>query len=340
MQDGRQNRIVNLAICLASRHSVTNSYRLISEPGIVDGIMPIVLSENFRALFYAPFYAAQATGAFREAGVEVVLKPSPSPPAAAAALRAGEVDVMWGGPLRVMMVHDKEPAADLVCFCDVVARDPFFIIGPGPRPQFKFADLLELKLGTVSEVPTPWICLADDIRRAGIDLARLDLIGDRTMEQNEADLRAGKVDAIQVFQPYAERLIASGAGHVWYAAATRGLTAYTTLVTRRSILDQRGEEMLAMTRALNRTLGWFALAPAADIVRAVQDFFPDVDRTIFAAAIERYRALKLWACDPVIRREGYDRLHAAMRAAGALNRDIAFEACVDTSLAERAITSN
>jgi len=95
-----------------------------------------------------------------------------------------------------------------------------------------------------------------------------------------------------------------------------------------------------MTRALNRTLGWFAMAPAADIVRAVQDFFPDVDRTIFAAAIERYRALKLWACDPVIRREGYDRLHAAMRAAGALNRDIAFEACVDTSLAERAITSN
>ena len=48
--------------------------------------MPIVLSENFRALFYAPFYAAQATGAFREAGVEVVLKPSPSPPDAARAL--------------------------------------------------------------------------------------------------------------------------------------------------------------------------------------------------------------------------------------------------------------
>ena len=32
------------------------------------------------------------------------------------------------------------------------------------------------------------------------------------MEENEAALRAGTVDAIQVFQPYAERLIASGAG--------------------------------------------------------------------------------------------------------------------------------
>src|SRR5438309_5535454 len=99
------------------RLSNTNAYRLRSEPGIVEPTMPIVLSENFRALFYAPFYAAYATGAFREAGVEVVLKPSPSPPAAAKALRAGEVDVMWGGPLRVMMVHDQEPGADLVCFC-------------------------------------------------------------------------------------------------------------------------------------------------------------------------------------------------------------------------------
>ena len=131
--------------------------------------MAIRLSENFRALFYAPFYAAHATGAFTEAGVDVVLVPSPSPPAAVKALLAGEVDVMWGGPLRVMMLRDSDPQSDLVCFCDVVARDPFFIIGAKPRPDFRFADLKGLRFATVSEVPTPWICLADDIRRAGVD---------------------------------------------------------------------------------------------------------------------------------------------------------------------------
>jgi len=299
--------------------------------------MPIVLSENFRALFYAPFYAAQATGAFAAAGVEVVLKSSPSPPAALQALRAGEVDVMWGGPLRVMMVHDKEPGADLVCFCDVVARDPFFIIGTIPKPQFKFADLASLKLATVSEVPTPWICLADDLRRAGLDPSRLDRVSDRTMDENEANLRAGKVDAIQVFQPHAERLITSGAGHVWYAAATRGLTAYTTLVTRRGVLAARADDLLKMTRAVHRTLGWFADTPASEIARALNDFFPEIDQAIFAGAIERYRMLELWAADPMIRRAGYDRLHAAMRAAGALQRDIPFSDCVDTSLAQQAV---
>ena len=300
--------------------------------------MPIVLSENFRAFFYSPFYAAYATGAFTEAGVEVVLKPSPSPEAAAKALRAGEVDVMWGGPLRVMIVQDREPGADLVCFCDVVARDPFFIIGARPKPDFKFADLAPLKFATVCEVPTPWICLANDIRRAGVDPDSLDRVTDKTMAENEAALRAGSVDAIQVFQPYAERLIASGAGHIWNAAATRGLTAYTTLVTRRETLTRRADDLLAMTRAMHRTLQWFARTPAPEIARLLKDFFPDVEPQIFAAAIDRYRALNLWAPDPVVRREGYDRLHAAMRAFGTLSRDIAFEACVDTKLAERAMT--
>lgn len=299
--------------------------------------MPIVLSENFRALSYSPFYAAYATGAFKEAGVEVVLKPSPSPEAAAKALRAGDVDVMWGGPLRVMMVQDREPGADLVCFCDVVARDPFFIVGAKPKPGFRFADLKGLKFATVSEVPTPWICLANDIRQAGVDPNSLDRIADKSMAENEAALRAGTVDAIQVFQPYAERLIASGAGHVWNAAATRGLTAYTTLVTRRETLAKRADDLLAMTLGMHRALQWFATTPAAEIALLLKDFFPDVEQSIFAAAIERYRALGLWGSDPVVRREGYDRLHAAMRAFGALSRDIAFESCVDTTLARKAI---
>jgi NitT/TauT family transport system substrate-binding protein len=299
--------------------------------------MAIRLSENFRALFYAPFYAAYATGAFAEAGVEVVLVPSPSPPHAVKALRAGEVDVMWGGPLRVMMTRDREPDSDLVCFCDVVARDPFFIIGAKPRPDFRFADLTGLRFGTVSEVPTPWICLADDIRRAGVDAEALPRIADRSMDENEAALRAGTLDAVHVFQPHAERLLASGAGHLWYAAARRGLTAYTTLVTRRDTLERQQDELLRVTRAVHRTLGWFARTPAMEIAGKLGDYFPDVAPEIFAGAIERYRGLSLWGSDPVIRREGYDRLHAAMRAAGALSRDIAFEACVDTELAERAI---
>ncbi len=157
------------------------------------------------------------------------------------------------------------------------------------------------------------------------------------MAENAAALRAGSIDAAQLFQPYAEELIASGAGHVWYAAADRGLTAYTVLVTRRALLDARRDELLAMTRAMMRTLRWMAATPGRDIARALGEFFPAVATEIFAAAIDRYRKLQVFAPDPVLKREGFERLQAAMHSGGALDRAIPFEACVDNSLADQAV---
>ncbi|HUD62446.1 MAG TPA: ABC transporter substrate-binding protein [Acetobacteraceae bacterium] len=302
--------------------------------------MAIQLSENFRALFYAPFYAAHAIGAYHAEGVDVTLLASPDPARTAVALRSGDVDVMWGGPLRVLLNHAQDPASDSVCFCDVIARDPFLIIGRTPRPNFRISDLVGIRFASVAEVPTPWLCLQDDLRRAGVDPATLTRTSGPSMALNAAALRAAEFDAVQLFQPYAEELIASGAGHLWYAAADRGLTAYTVLVTRRPLLDTRRDELLAMTRAMTKTLRWMAATSGIDIARALQEFFPTVPPDIFAAAIERYRALKLYATGPILQREGFDRLQVAMRSGGALDRPIAFETCVDNSLARQVLVDD
>jgi len=299
----------------------------------------IALSENFRALFYTPFYAAHAIGAYEAEKVEVELRNSPDPTLTAADLRAGRVDVMWGGPLRVLLSHAADPAADVVCFCDVVARDPFFIIGRTPRPDFRPRDLISVRLGSVSEVPTPWLCLQDDIRRDGADPAMVPRVAGATMAANAAALRAGELEAVQVFQPYAEALLQSGGGHLWYAAADRGLTAYTTLVTRRTVLATRRDELAAMVRAMHRVLRWMAATPGVEVARAVAAFFPEVPQPIFAAALDRYRALRLYASDPLTRPEGVARLQAAMRSGGALDRTIAFESIVDNNLAAEAVAA-
>jgi NitT/TauT family transport system substrate-binding protein len=299
----------------------------------------ITLSENFRALFYTPFYAAHAIGAYEAERVEVRLRESADPAHTAADLRAGRVDVMWGGPLRVLLTHAADPASDVVCFCDVIARDPFFVIGREPKPNFRPRDLVGTRFASVAEVPTPWLCLQDDLRRDGVDPATLNRASGPSMAETAAALRAGKLDAVQLFQPHAEELLQSGAGHLWYAAASRGLTAYTTLVTRRSVLAGHRDELAAMVRAMYRTLRWLAATPGAEVARALAAYFPDVPASIYAAAIDRYRALNLYGSDPITRREGVDRLQAAMRSGGALDREVPFEDVVDNSLAEAAVAA-
>jgi NitT/TauT family transport system substrate-binding protein len=297
--------------------------------------LALVLYENFRALFYAPLYAAHAIGAYAAAGVDVALRASPDPASSAAALRAGAADVMWGGPLRVLLTHASDPASDVVCFCDVVKRDPFFIIGRIPRPNFRFADLIGLRFASVAEVPTPWLCLQDDLRRADLEPARLSRLSGPSMVENAAAMRDGALDAVQLFQPHAEELLISGAGHLWYPAASRGLTAYTTLVTRRSVIAARREELLAVVRAMRRTLQWITTTSATDVACALREFFPDVPHEIFASAIARYQALDLYATDPLMAKCGFERLKVAMVSGGVLRHDITFDACVDTSLAQQ-----
>ena len=87
--------------------------------------MKVHLLENFRALFYTPFYATFELGAFEAEGVDVEMKASSGFGNSLAALAAGEAEVSWGGPMRVMLARDKDPGASEVAFCEVVGRDPF-----------------------------------------------------------------------------------------------------------------------------------------------------------------------------------------------------------------------
>ena len=134
--------------------------------------MRLRLYENYRFVLYAPFYAAHAIGAYQAEGLEVDLLPSPGTGKAEQALIDGAVDVLWAGPMRVMKHHDDHPSSPLVCFAEIVCRDPFSIVGRYPNPDFQLADLAKMRFASVSEVPTPWLCLQEDLRQAGIDPGR------------------------------------------------------------------------------------------------------------------------------------------------------------------------
>src|SRR5262252_3566550 len=151
------------------------------------------------------------------------------------------------------------PIASL-CVFEVVTRDPFFLVGRRPKPDFKLRDLLGVRLATVSEVPTPWLCLQEDLRRAGLDPAMLERLPDRSMAENCEALRRGEIDVVQLFDPFVEELLETGAGYIWWAAASRGPTSYTTLYAPRALLAARPQDCEGMVRAIYRTQKWLQLS--------------------------------------------------------------------------------
>src|SRR6516225_968308 len=282
--------------------------------------MRLRLYENHRFVLYAPFYTAHAIGAYAAEGLTVELFPSPGVGLAEQALLDGSVEVIWAGPMRVMKHHDENPGSPLVCFAEVVCRDPFSIVGRYPNPDFRLADLAQMRIATVSEVPTPWLCLQEDLQQAGIDPARLDRVGDRSMAENLSALSERRIEAAQFFEPVVEQALASGSGHLWYAASTRGRTTYTAFVTTRDRLVGDPEPLLRMVRAIRRTQEWLHARSAPEIAAAISAFFPALDRGVLTAALARYQSQSVWGGDPVLPEDGFDRLQQCLVSGGFIAR--------------------
>lgn len=298
--------------------------------------MRLTLFENYRFALYAPFYAAHATGAYEAEGLEVELLPSPGPGKAEAALVAGEVDVIWMGPIRIMKAHEQDAASPIVAFAEVVCRDPFTLVGGAPNPDFRLADLLGKRFASTGEVPTPWLCLEGDLRAAGIDPARLERILGRTMPENVAGLAAGEIDVAQLFEPFVE-LALRGGGHIWQPASARGRCSYTVFATTRDRLAHDPEPFRRMVRAMYRTQRWVQAQTPAVLAETIAGYFPALDRSVLTAALARYKTQGVWGTDPLLPEQGFDCLRRALVATGFLSRTVPFADCVDNRLAEEAM---
>jgi NitT/TauT family transport system substrate-binding protein len=294
--------------------------------------MKIRLSENFRALFYAPYYATQALGLYAREGVEVEFITSSVPGDAVAELLNGSIDLTWGGPMRVMRAHDQQPDSPLVCFGEVVARDPFFLIGRSEGTDFRLTDLARLRFATVSEVPTPWMCLQHDLRQHGVDPERLDRVADRPMADNLSALREGRLDVVQVFEPFVSMALQDGAGEILYAASARGPTVYTSFIATRAAVASNRPAYLAMLRAVRQMQDWLAAHSPDELAAVTASYYPDVAHDLLTSSLRRYHAAGLWARDPDMSRLGFARLAESFVSGGILSRMPSYEACVDQSL--------
>lgn len=294
----------------------------------------LILAEPFRALFYAPYYLAEARGAFTRQGLDLRMETAGTPTLAAQAVLEGRADLAWSGPMRVMQHRAADPNSPLTAFCAVIMRDPFMIVGRSEREGLHLAELGTFRLGLVTEVPTPVWCLAHAVAEAGGQKVK-DRAGG-TMAENVASLLAGKLDAIQVFEPYASQVEAAG-GAVWYSQSSYGPLAYSSLYSTGATLTARREALRGMVRALAETLRWLETAAPEEVAILLEARFPDLPLEIRTRAVARYQAAGLWTDGPHMPRAAFDALGAAMMRANALPHIPDFAICVDEAIVTEAL---
>ncbi len=309
--------------------SVTQPRRILTEHWLKGSdqrmTQRIRVYENLRGVVYTPFYLASVDGDWQKLGLDVDVIKSPATSETAIGLMAGRVDVAWGGPMRVMMHHNEDPSCSLMCFGQVVSRDPFMLVGREPMQSFRFDDLEGKRIGVASDVPTPWLTFQDDLQREGIDPASLDRADDRSMAENAARLKAGEIDVMQVFEPYASQAVADGYGHILHRFAVRGDVAFTTFYTTRAFMDANPDVCQTLVKGIGQALDRMYAMPIADLAAKVSPYFPDLDVKVLAAAIDGYRMAGLWARETSLPPTAVVRLKAALLSGGFIQRDMPYD---------------
>jgi NitT/TauT family transport system substrate-binding protein len=152
------------------------------------------------------------------------------------------------------------------------------------------------------------------------------------MSRNIRAYLRGEVDVIQVFEPYAQQLVASGHGTIWHRFAQRGDIAYTTFYATRQMTESRRDDCARLVAGMSRALKALSRSKAQTIAQAITSFLPDLPLEVLTQIIDQYRSSKLWAESPDLPPAPFLRLKAALVSGGLIGSDPAYERVVDREL--------
>ena len=288
--------------------------------------MKLTIAENFRGLFYVPFYVLRERALAQALGLDIDWLPPGAPGGAIDDVKSGKTDLTWGGPMRVMIDHDTTPddAHRLLSLSEAVGRDPFCLIAR--EPNLSLTDLSALRLSIVKEVPTPWLCLQADLRDRGLSIPQ-QLITTWSMQEQLNALANNQVDVIQSFEPFVTQALLDG-GHLLYEASLRGPTVYTGFITSRATLAARHKEVATLDAALAQALSWIREAGAEATAELVKAYFPELTHHQLTSAATRYLERGVWSDSTTINRAGFERLSESFFRGGAIRAPANYESCV------------
>jgi NitT/TauT family transport system substrate-binding protein len=265
--------------------------------------------QRFHSLFYTPQFVTLHLGVLAQEKLRVEISTANSGADLTAKLLSGRADLGLSGSIRALELADKGSRERLISIIEVNSRDGFFVLGRGSQPRFQWADLMGSRFILFAEAETPWLCLQQVLRNYGIDLDAIKLITGVPTAQAVEMFRRGEADYLEQGQPVVERLVHTGhASVVASEGEAVGALPFSAYLTTPAYAAGHADVLHRFTRAFYRAQQWIAQHSAEEIAQLIAPSFPDIEPEIRARAVARYLQQHTWACDPMLREEGFNYL--------------------------------
>jgi NitT/TauT family transport system substrate-binding protein len=191
-----------------------------------------------------------------------------------------------------------------VHFAQINERDGFLIAARRPDPAFSWDKLLSGGFMFVHG-GQPQAMLAYAMHKRGVDLKQVQGVNAGSSEAMMTAWRQGQGDYFHEQGPYPQQLEHEQVAHIVASVGeVIGPVAFSSLTATREWLQR--PEATRFMRAYRKAREWVNTASAAEIARAEQEFFPQVDQRALASTIAFYQQLGNWNPPVTISRATYE----------------------------------
>src|SRR6476646_2919397 len=294
-----RRRVVQAGLAAAGVLSATTPFRARAQ-----GKPPVKVHYNevVRSLLYAPAYVAISKGYFKDAGLDVTMTTAFGGDKSTAALLSNTADIALIGPETAIYVLNSDSTTKIRIFCGLTTTDGFMLMGREKVDKFDWKMLKGKEILGFRPGSTPLLFLEEALRMNGIDPHKdVKLNNNVAIPARVGSWLAGQNQYGIFVEPDPSQLELDGKAYsVASIGQTVGFADYTSFMATDKYIKENPEVIQNFTNAIAKAMKWTASEPPAEIVKAIESFFPGVNPKALLAATERYQKLKLWKSSPVI----------------------------------------
>ena len=302
-----------------------------------DQVQKIRIAEVTRSVFYAPQYVAVSEGFFEEEGLDVELTTVPGGDKTMTALISGGADVALVGSETSIYVEAQGSTDPVINFAALTQTDGTFLMAREDIENFSWDQLKDSTFLGQRKGGMPQMVGEFVLKKHGIDPHQdLTLIQNIDFANIAPSFASGTGEFVQLFEPTASVFEKEGIGYIVASFGVEsGHVPYTVFMTKESFINDNEEIIEKFTRALYKAQKWVYEQPAGEVAKVIQPFFEDTELDIITSSVERYKAQKSFAENPILDEEEWNNLQDIMDEAGELPERLSYEQFVNTEFAEK-----
>ena len=293
--------------------------------------VPLYITADAPRPEFLPVYMADYLGCFRAENLVPQFVSGPDVPADAA--RVMLLD------LTDFLYRSAGKARGEVVIGVLNARPALYLLSRAPEPDFRYSRLKGVAVVTDDPLTAPETHFACALKAHGLFLFRdVTPIANLPRELHPGVLEAGIAGYLVTAEPLATLLAAGGRLHIVASLGTAlgDFPGAVVVAPRHCLADQRAT-LAAFMRALYRAQLYLRHYGPADAVPALARFFPDLDPELLPALVARLHNDGVWAPEPVLTEEAFNRVTADLAGLRRLQQPVSYTELVDRTLALEAL---